>query len=168
MGERQHVMITLQVMAKTGELYREGSFQAAESHKLADRARGLSTRQELLKDWEDALTRFDPSVDKLNTLWIVIRQSEMFDQATLNQPIADRQLKRLHSLPAEAVASWATALEATKAVDASASKIWAASRLIRVEPLFIDTTFQPALFDRALPHTDALIAADATRKEAAP
>jgi len=147
LGERSHALVTLQIVTKTGELYRDGVFQPEESSKYAARVRAIS--RDRLASWQTAVSQFESGIEETNVLWFMARQPAMFEGSNLRGEIADRQLKRLGALPVDAVARWATLTEVDK--DA------AALALIQVDPLFQDSVFQPGVFDVAVPHAERLL-----------
>jgi hypothetical protein len=154
LGQRPHAMTTLQIVTKTGELYRGGVFQPSESTKYAARVRAIS--RDRLASWSAVINQFESDVDGPNILWFLVRQPAMFDGSVLREAIADRQLLRLRGLPAEAVERWSKVTEVSKGA--------AVFVLIRVDPLFEDAAFQPAVFDVALPLAEKRIREDTARK----
>jgi hypothetical protein len=147
MTEDLGAMNLIEILVKTGELFPNGKFSPAESMKFAARARALSPG--MLASWQTAVGRFEPGIDKLNTVWFMLRQPAMFDGSKLNPSAAGRLLARVQALPSAAVESWASATEVQNGA--------AVFHLIQIDALFTGTTFQTAAFDSALPAAKELI-----------
>ena len=134
------------LIPKMGELYVNGKFQPAKSSEMAGRMKSVS--KEMVNAWREVLGRFQ-SVDDVNLIWFMVRQPTMFTGSTLKPDIASRQLKRLQSLPEDAVLRWEKITESDKGPSALS--------LIEVDALFKTTVFQQGMFDAALPHAQKLV-----------
>lgn len=145
-GESPDAANLMFLIPKTGELYANGKFQPAKSSEMAGRMKSVS--KERMNAWKEALNKFQ-SVDNINVIWFMVRQPAMFTGSNLKPAIADRQLKRLQSLPEDAVSRWGKITETDKGP--------AAFSLIEVNALFKNTVFQPSVFDAALPHAEKLV-----------
>jgi len=145
-GKSPDAVNLMLLMPKTGELYENGKFQPAKSSEMAGRMKSFS--KEMREAWKEALSRFQ-SVDDINLIWFMVRQPAMFTGSTLKPNIADRQLKRLQSLPEDAVSRWEKVTETDKGPSALS--------LIEVDALFKNTVFQLGVFDAALPHAEKLV-----------
>src|SRR5574341_507593 len=145
-GKSPDAVNLMLLIPKTGELYDNGKFQPAKSSEMAGRMKSVS--KEMMNAWKEALNKFQ-SVDDINVIWFMVRQPAMFTGSALKSVIADRQLKRLQSLPEDAVSRWGKITETDKGP--------AALSLIEVDALFKNTVFQPNVFDAALPHAEKLV-----------
>lgn len=87
------------------------------------------------------------------TLIAIVFQDFLFENGEWKKGNPDRALARLGSLARDAVSRWK---EAAKASGDEAYGAWA---LLAVDALFVNDSFQPAVFDAAFPAAQKLLSA---------